>query len=562
MLAEIRVRDLALLEEVEVTLDPGLNVVSGETGEGKSLLLLALALLLGSRARKGLVRAGCREAVVEGRFRLDAESGARLSRHTDLVPPGAEELCLRRVVAEDGASRAYLDGALCPIGLLQKLGRDLVDLHGQGEAHSLFRPAERAAVLDRFGGQEEAARRFAADLRSLREAGDALRRLAEAAGQREDRLEFLRFQGRELEAARPAEGEEPALEAEIRVLSQAEELSAHLDRAAAALAEDDGAVGETCARLARGLEGFAAGDSELEDAGRRLRALQGEAEDLGRACSRLARRITADPARLRAAEARLDLLRALARRHRCEVGELPARAAALRSEIEALESAGATSGDLEARRSALRAGLRALAGEILDGRRRAARKLERAIREGLAELRLEKAGFRIVVEPAGVEAAWDPEACSESGPGAVDFLVAVNPGEPEQPFERVASGGETARILLALKGALAGMHRIPLLVLDEIDSGIGGRVGLPFGRRIAAIARHHQVLVVTHLPQVAAFAGRHLRVRKRVVRGRTRTEVEVLDRPARVEELAEMLGGAGQDAARAQAAALLQEAGA
>lgn len=560
-LEEVRVQDLALLESVELTLSPGLNVVSGETGEGKSLLLAAITLLLGARAKKGLVRRGAANAVVEGRFRLD---GVDLSLVTDLVAPGADEVCLRRLVTADGTSRAYLDGALVPVGMLTRLGETLVDVHGQ--RHSLLRPADQRAVLDRFAGTEDAVAEWGELHGRLLAVRDDINRLRDDAAGRTERLEFLRFQLKELEDAAPVAGEESELASRLKVLASVGDLEATLGDAAAALHERDGAVGEACARLARRLaETEAADEGPLAAVLERLRSLGIEAEDLGRECASLRDGLDADPTALEQAEARLTLLRGLARRHHVEADALPERMEALRAEVATLGGDADPEEALRAREVSLIEALRNVGRRLWTSRGKAARRLERAIKPALAELKMERAGVRVSVAPHAWSDATDPGEAGADGPGPVSLLVAANPGEPEQPLERVASGGELARILLAIKGALAGAHRIPLLIFDEIDAGVGGRVGMPFGKRIASIARHHQVLVVTHLPQVAAYADRHLGVQKEVRGGRTRTQVVPLEGVARVHEVAAMLGGAdagraAEQAARKQAKALIEEA--
>ena len=560
-LEEVGVRDLALLEGVTLTLSRGLNVLSGETGEGKSLLLTAISLLLGARARKGLVRSGAREAAVEGRFRLH---GVDLSEVTDLVSSDAEEVCLRRVVTAEGTSRAYLDGSLVPVGLLARLGERLVDVHGQ--RHSLLRPADQRVVLDRFAGCDDLVEQWRSGFLALEDVRERLESLrAEEAG-RAERLEFLRFQVRELVEAAPEVGEEAELVSRLKILGASTELDRVLQETVSDLGEGDRAFADSCARLARRLEETGAADAGvLGTIVERLRALAIEAEDLARECGHERHGIESDPRALSEAEERLSLLRQLARRHRVEPDDLAARREALEAEIAELGGDGDPEEALREQQEELVASLRQIGAALWKARRAGARKLERTIKPALKELKMDRARVRVDVQPATWPDDHDPTTGSVDGPGPVGFLVAANPGEPEQPIEQVASGGELARILLALKGALAGAHRIPLLIFDEIDAGVGGRVGMPFGRRIASIAEHHQVLVVTHLPQVAAFAERHLGVRKEVASGRTRTEVFVLDDTARERELAAMLGGgdageAAEDAARLQARALIEEA--
>lgn len=553
-------RDLALLEGVDLALSPRLNVISGETGEGKSLLLAAILLLLGERARKGLVRSGSPEAVVEGRFLLTPETLEAVRKITDLVAADAEELCLRRVISEEGQSRAYLDGSLCPIGVLQKLARVLVDLHGQGDGVSLQRPQEQALVLDRFGGHEDQVSAYRALHREIRTVCEEESRLCSEREKRDERLEFLRYQMKDLEALRPLAGEEERLAQELRKVARSEDLRLALQDVIARLSEGKDAVDSVVSRLARNLSELAPVEPRLVDVAERLRNLASEASELARTSSSLQDSVPAFGAELQSLEDRLSAIHEVARRLRVEPSRLAERWTELKTECSALSEVGERENELAKKKRALTQQLVVVAKDLLVARRKAAKRLEPKIKEGLAELRMEKARIRIGVSPEQIDDDFDPMLHGEDGPGPVQFYVAANPGEPEQPMEKVASGGEMARILLALKSALAGAHRTPLLVFDEIDAGVGGRVGQSFGRRIAAIAKHHQVLVITHLAQVAAFADRHFRVAKRVHRGRTRTEVFVLEGDERVKELAEMLGGDAEGPGlRAQAKALLAE---
>lgn len=559
MLAEVSIRDLALLERVDLELAPGLNVVSGETGEGKSLLLQAVALLLGARSRRGLVRSGCSRAVVEGRFLVDAEAAAAAAAACDLMEPGGRELCLRRVVAADGGSRAYVNGSLAPVGLLARLSAGLADIHGQNEHLSLKKPAEQARVLDRYGGLTDLAARYAAVRRDLAALESRLQKAGGAEAARRDRVDLLRYQLGELEELDLQPGEAARLEQEVRTLGAAAELQEVLADITRDLEEGEDAAADHCRKAARSLQELVPGGPPWSTFRERLEGLALELVDVARDSEELRAELDADPQRLQEATARLDAVRSLARKHRSREEQLPELAAGMRAELEELEGNREGPEQLAAERERLLAELGKTGRELLKGRRQAAARLEHTIRKALRELRMPAA--RVRVETLEDGCSWDPVELGEAGPGAARFLVAANPGEPPQPLEQVASGGETARIMLALRGALAGHHRIPLLIFDEIDAGVGGRVGLPFGRRIARIAAHHQVLVVTHLPQVAAFARRHLRVVKHTRHGRTRTDLKVLDAAGRVGELADMLGGdIAPDAARTQAEALLREA--
>jgi DNA repair protein RecN (Recombination protein N) len=561
MLAELRVRRLALLDEVEVAFDDGLNVVSGETGEGKSLLLSAVLLLLGERADKTAVRTGCDEAAVEGRFLLSPTARAEIRALTDLVAEDESEVCLRRVVQADGRSRAYLNGQMCPVGLLKSVGAKLVDVHGQRDGQSLLKSDEQRAALDRFAGATELASVHAAAWSRRRELTEAIETTRREGAEREERRRRIVEDLDELEKARLVAGEAAALVDERRLIARRAELERLLDETAAELHEDRGATGARAGKLARRFAEFAALDPRLAEIAERLSALQSESVETARAASRLRQELGGGAARLAKIESRLEALHDLERRHRVRGDGLLAHRDALRDELDRLAAA-ASAESLEAELATSESELHRTATELWRARRAAGATLGDEIVASLRDLRLPHARF--VVDPGVAEAPpeFDAEAMGPAGYGKPRFLVSMNVGEPPKPLEEVASGGETARVLLSLKGALAGHHRTPLLVFDEIDAGVGARVGAAFGRRLAALAAHHQVLVVTHLAQTAAFAKRHLLVRKRVAAGRTTTGVHVLGMAERVRELAEMLGGSGASGhAEAQAAELLAEAG-
>jgi DNA repair protein RecN (Recombination protein N) len=554
MLEEVRVRDLALLERVDVTLSRGLNVLSGETGEGKSLLMLAITLLLGARSRKGLVRTGAKEAVIEGRFALRP---GQLQGVTDLVEEDAQQICLRRTITPDGQSRAYLDGNLCSINQLVKLASHLVDVHGQQQ--SLGDEAAQQDVLDRFANVTNLVEAYQRDFDQLKSLHLKMQRWEEDEQRDQERAEFLRFQIQDLAKFRPILGEEQELLSELKLVSSAQTISTLLEQIESRLMEADGAVSSFCSESARRLSSVAPSHGPLQALAERLKSLALEAADVARDAQGLAQTLNLDPRRLVALEDRLGQLDVLSRRFRVSADGLVQKWKDLEAELRSLTGSEDERANWESEAAQLTVSLRAQGAALFAARREASQRLEAEVVLGLKELRMPNATFQVVFAPAEDEAEGDVRKWGRVGPGRAVFWVAANPGELPQPLGRVASGGEMARVLLAIKGALAGAHDIPLLIFDEIDAGVGGRVGLPFGRRIARIARFHQVLVVTHLAQVAAFADHHLRVRKEVFEGRTRTTVDCLSAGEREVELAEMLGGDASPAALAQARSLLAE---
>lgn len=559
MLEELRVRNLALIEDATVHFGPGLNVLSGETGEGKSLVLEALDLLLGERSDRELVRTGAAECAVEGRFRLDAGTASRLREVSELVEGGGE-LIVRRVVGADGRSRAWIDGNLCPLNILKAVGGLLGDVHRQRDQLGLLRPDAQRGVLDRLAGLE-------ADVAACAEHFERRRRLladadtADAESEKRlARIDELREAVKELDDAAPTPGEADALSAEWKLLTKSQDLVRALAAAADAVSEGDGAASARLAQAARAVAGHAGLDPRIAALSERLETLRIEAADLGRETARLRHAFDPVRGRIDTVGERLDLLRSLGRKYRADGDRLVERHAALKAELASLKEA-VSGAALRKEAAAAAVAYHAAAAAVWKRRRDTAVSLSRDVTAALKDLRLPNAVF--VADPgcAKAPASFDATDAHPWGYGTPRFLVSMNVGEPPKPLEEVASGGELARTLLAVEGALAGAHRIPLLVFDEIDAGVGGRVGLPFGRRIKLLARHHQVLVVTHLPQVAAFADTHLLVKKTVDGGRTRTVVRALDVDGRVEELADMIGASGaRNLAVAQARDLMKEA--
>ena len=529
MLSELRVENLGIIHELLVPFGPGLTAITGETGAGKTLLVEALDLLLGGRADAGLVRSGASEARVEARF-----------------ASADDEVVLARVVPADGRSRAYVDGRLATAAELTARGRGLVDLHGQHDHQSLLQPGVQRSLLDRAVGAAAASvrerlraaraesRRIDAELESL--GGDERARAREA--------DLLRYQIAEIDAAGVDDpAEEEHLEREEAVLADAE---AHREAllAARALIEraDDDAVGPAVDHL-RGREPFAA----LAD---RLLAAQTELSDLARELRTEAESVVADPERLAATRSRRQQLRDLCRKYGASLAEVAAYRDATAERLASLERHDALAASLEAASRAARSDAADAADELSARRREACGPLEVAVTAALHELALPDARFEIRLEPT------DP---GDDGADAVTFLLAPNPGEDPRPLARAASGGELSRAMLSLRVVLSAAP--PTLVFDEVDAGIGGAAGTAVGRALAMLGGDHQVLCVTHLAQVAAFADAHVAVAKAGDSGRTVASAALLLDDARVGELSRMLAGVGESAhARRHAAELLAAA--
>jgi DNA repair protein RecN (Recombination protein N) len=551
----LRIRNLAIIDELEVEFGPGLNVVTGETGAGKSILVGALQLVLGARARADAVRTGAERAEVEALFRLDADDPL-VGRLAEAGIDCDGELVVRRVVEAGGRTRATLNGRMVTVAQLEGLARGLVDISSQHEHQRLADAATHLGYLDAFAGLDglraQVGEAVAALSACVAEAA-AVRAAAAAALERE---ELLRFQLAELERLDPRPDEDAALQAEIGRLRHADALRAHVHRAEELLYSGDGSVTELLARVTAELEAAARIDGGFEAMLGPVAAARAELEDAARALGRGVRGVRADPERLAEAEERLHQLRRLARRY----GTLEAAAAqrdTVRAELAALDGTDARLEALEAAHRTARAQAGDIARTLRAARQEHARRLGGAISAELASLGMGEARVEVAVAPLDGDGALsvDGARLGPTGMDRVEFLIATNPGEDPRPLRRVASGGELSRALLALKRVLAGLGPVGTYVFDEVDTGVGGAVAATIGGKLAEVAAHHQVLCITHLPQVAACGDVHLHVRKDVRDGRTRSQVHRLDAEMRVEELARMLGGAevtraARDAAR------------
>lgn len=579
MLVELAVRDLALLERASLTFGSGLNVITGETGAGKSLLLTALQLLLGRRARADLVRRGAARARVEGRFVLaldgygesvvawlrehlpeTLEEGledGRGEESEESAGPAAElELILTRTVGRDGRSRAHVNHRPVTSRILRELAERLVEIHGQNDQQTLFDPVEQVRLLDTFGGlldqvagyRERRARWLAAAERlELREEGEA---------ERLQRLDLLRFQARELEGVAGALEAREELAGERELLRHADEIARELGGTLDALSERDGAALEVLRTAEQVLDAWGARVEVLAPAASLLREALVQAEEAASAIARFLDEVEPNPPRLEEVEASLGELERLARKYRTDAAGLAERRESIGAELEQLESEGLGAEELEAELARAHDAVAQAAQRLTEARRKVRRKLEKAVAAGLAELGLERASFGVAVEVE--KGAADRRRFGPYGEGRVEFLLAANPGEERGPLRTVASGGEAARILLALRSALAVEQATPTLIFDEVDAGVGGRLGPKVGTCLATLAGHHQILVVTHLPAIAALADRHLKVAKEVQGDRTRTSVEPLEGEPRVAEIADMIAGGGDEAtALAEARRLL-----
>jgi len=559
VLTALSIRDVVLIERLDLQFDSGLTVLTGETGAGKSILLDSLGLALGARADSGLVRAGAEQASVTACF-MPPRGHPALDLLSEQGIVLEDELVVRRVVARDGRSRATINDQPVGVALLRRAGALLVEVQGQGDQMGLADPAVHARLLDAYGVPPRVRAAVGTAWRNLRDAAAALdaARTAIAEAQREE--DWLRHAVDELTTLSPRDGEEEELAAERQRLQGGERRAEAIAAALSEIAPRDRRNAGPASSLrgaTRALQKLVTPqqpDAE-NPAQPALAALERAEEALAEAetlLSRLANEVDTDPRLLEAAEERLFGLRAAARKHQTAVSELPAFLARLRKRLAALDSGTAEIERLEAASEAARLTYSDAASALSSVRQAAAARLQAAVTSELPPLRLDKARFVVDVQPLE-EARWNA-----TGADSVRFLIATNPGQAPGALDKIASGGELSRLMLALKVVLVSGGSVPTLVFDEVDSGVGGATAAAVGERLARVADRVQVLVVTHSPQVAARGGAHLRVAKQARSGRAETMVLPLDLPARREEIARMLAGETvTEAARAAADSLL-----
>ncbi len=570
MLIELRITDFAIIDRLELHLGAGLVVFTGETGAGKSIIIDALGTILGQRADRTMVRSGASRALIEGTFRLAPSTAAVLHpilAAEDLLDD-PEYLTLGREIQAGGRSVARVNGRSVPLSLLRTLGEHLVDVHGQTEHLSLLRVREHLGLLDRFGQHQEALAAYQAVYRDLRAVQQEIARLEAAERDAARRMDLLQYQINEIEAAGLTPGEDQALQAERTRLANAEHLARLGQQALLALDEgtpETPAAGDLLGEAVAALEALARLDATQAPLAGQAQALVEHLADLTHDLRLYLESVEFNPARLEEVEERLELIRTLQRKYGERIEDILAFAERARAELEAITTAGERLAELRDREAALLQTLAERGLALSAARRQAAERLAQAIEAELAALRMGRTRFAVdfrrkpdpqgVPLPDGQRVAFDAQGLEQ-----VEFLIETNPGEGLKPLARVASGGETARLMLALKSVLAGADPTPTLIFDEIDQGIGGRVGALVGRKLKGLAAAHQVLCITHLPQLAAFGDLHFRVTKAEQQGRTVTRVQPLQGEERVLELAAMLGGVSEGTLRS-AHELLQAVG-
>ncbi len=537
MLRYLRISHLAVLDSVEVEFDPGLNILTGETGAGKSILVEAVGLLLGGRASGDLVRTGEEQATIEAIFEN-----------------AGEELLVRREITAQGRSRAFINGTLATAGALKDLSVRLIELHGQHEHQTLLDPSTHLDVIDAFGGLDRMAAEASSAFDAMRDRGDELRQLRAAAENRDSRLEFITFQLAELDRAGVKAGE-PGEDVELaalrQVLANAERVERLCMESYTALYERDDAILAGLGQVWRRVAELAALDPGFGPYLESRDGIKSQLEDLAGFLRQYASGIEASPARLQQVEERLALLERLKRKHGPTLADVVARRESLARERSDLARGDDRIAELDREFASARVRYVSAAEHLSTARRRHAGTFAAGVVDTLQDLAMGQTRFDVRFGPPLPEAEWTPR-----GFDAAEFFVSPNPGEDLRPLVRIVSGGELSRMMLAIKTLTAASRHgysdatdrpasaaAPGLIFDEVDAGIGGRVADVVGRKLRTLGSAFQVLCITHLPQIAAYADTQFRIEKRVEGGRTRTQVQRLDSAGRVDELARMLGG-------------------
>ncbi|WP_437601060.1 DNA repair protein RecN [Sorangium sp. So ce590] len=562
MLVALRVKNFILMDALELRLEPGFNVLTGETGAGKSIVVGALSLVLGGRASAEQVRPGADDAEIEALF--DVRSSDRAMAMLDAAGIASDgEIVIRRVIQATGRSRAYLNGRLCTAGELQAFAPELADVASQHESVALTDPSTHLGYLDRFGRLVPARSELAADVSELEALTAQLRAARELERGRAEREAFLSFQLQAIDALSPRPGELADLAAERNRLRHAGRLHDITRRAASRLDQGDDAMCDELARLASELRAAAEIDPALDDVARAVDGCWTELSEAARQIGRYAERAEADPDRLSEIEDRMYRLEGLLRQHGPTLDDVLAARARLAAELGHLSGVESHVAELERRRDALLAVAADRARRLSAKRRKAGEKLGAAISTELADLGMGGARVVVDIEPHGGDRAAlvvDGARLGQDGIDRVEFLISPNKGIEPRPLRRIASGGELSRALLALKRVLAECGPAGLYVFDEVDSGVGGAVADKIGRAIGDVARHHQVLCITHLAPIAAFASAHFVVAKENAGGIAKSSVSRVDKKDRIAEVARMLSGAKVTGASLRAATELIEA--
>lgn len=538
MIASLRIRNLATIEDAEIRFGPGFSILTGETGAGKSIIIDGLKLILGEKASPDLIRTGKKEAAVEAVFRFGPESPP-----AGFAPYAEDgELLVQRQVAADGTGKAYVNGVLVPVKKLREIGQDLVDIYGQNDHIFLLQTENHRKYLDEYLGLGPLADEVTELSRSLRALVREKAELEARRREREQRLDFLAYQVREIEGAGLNPGEWEELEGERRLLKDAEKVSGLVDKALDLAYAAEGSASAVLAALRNAVRELGRYDQSLAAFEEPVGEAAITVRELGDQLVRLKERQGLGPERLEEVEARLAAIENLKRKYGETVEAVLAYLEKARAELRDLIQNQEKLADIDERTARVLEDYRTAAGRLSRLRSAGGRKLAAQVEKEIATLAMKKARFQVQVETLPL-ASLDPAEARESGLDGVEFLISPNPGEELRPLRKIASGGELSRIMLALKTIGKEKSGLKTLIFDEIDSGIGGETAERIAEKLRSLARRHQVICITHLPQIACFAANHFRIDKSIERDRTFTTVEPLDFDARVAEISRLLSG-------------------
>ncbi len=551
MLKTLLIKNYALIEEISVEFSSGLTIITGETGAGKSILIDALGLLLGDRASSEMVRTGTDKAIVEGLFDIRTNPRvADLLRASENDP--ADELIIRRELTSKGQSRCFVNDSPVSVGLLKEIGEALVDLHGQHEHQSLLRPETHIEFLDSFGGYEKEIAAYRDQYRLLAELTGKKKELQDQEQQLKAKKSLYEFQIKEIDAVNPQSGEEDALESELKILENTERLSELTNGIHQLLYEAESSVRDNLVKARRMVEQLAEIDGSFAESLNEARSAEVIVDELSKQVQSYASRIEFNPDRLEMIRQRLGALALLKKKYGGTIDLLIEFRLRIGEEFKFAENFEGEIAKLEKQIESVRKECGGSASAITAKRKETSKKLEKAILTALADLGIPKAVFSTMIQQRTVDAASHVLAvrignqlveAAPSGVDHVEFFISTNVGEDPKPLVKVASGGEVSRIMLALKGALAQSDKTPLLIFDEIDTGVSGRIGQAVGLSLKKLAAHHQVISITHLPQIAGLADTHFAVEKSEANKKTSTRLRKLSTDERVREVAKLMSG-------------------
>lgn len=532
MLEELQIRNFAIIDELTIKFQSGMNVFTGETGAGKSIIVDAIELVVGGKAETDMIRAGYDESEITASFDISAldEVKKRLSE----LGYDESEIILRRVLSRSGKSRAYINGKLVPVSLLKEVGALLIDIHGQHQHQSLLNPATHLEHLDRFAGLLPLRERYSVVYFKWVNIKDEINKLREMEKIRSERMDFLSYEVREIEEAKLNPDEEEYLKTERQILSNSEKFLSFARDGYDNIYAKEGSVLEVLNSLKKRAEELLRVDPALKESVDGIENSIVLLNEVAMFLQKYIDKFNFDPARLDEIESRLALIGRLKKKYGGTIQEILQRCNELKAELKKIESADERLRELEKEEAELYKELNALAEKLREMRIRSSKKLKKGIESELNMLGMEKAIFEVSIKESDFQ---------ENGADDVEFFISTNPGEEVRRLAMVVSGGELSRIMLAMKKVLAGCSGVPVLIFDEIDAGIGGAVAEVVGKKLKEVSEEHQVLCVTHLPQIACYAGAHYFVSKQEDKGRTVTRVKQLDKQERIEELARMISG-------------------